>query len=502
MSWFRTGLAVFLTLFAVSLLASCASQSPIVVYLTPTPAQLPTLEGQESEPIQEQFGSSVEVAAIQATALPTQTIPAGPTRTWIGPVIGPGYQLPPTFPPAATDAPVATTGAVATATTDGTPPAVTTGTELFPDILPDLDRARMGLQLDINLDRSDWDDAMYRMNEHLTLGWVKIQLSWRDAQPNSPGELSDYWQRTKLYLEDADRRGFRILLSVVKAPSWSRPGQNGDGPPDDSNAYGAFITQILNESGSYIDAIEVWNEPNLQREWIGTLPFNGSGYMRLFVAAYSAIRAYSPNITIVTAGLAPTGDNPGSRDDRTFMREMYAAGLANYHDIAFGAHPYSWSNPPEATCCASTGWDNDPHFFFADNLRDYRQIMVENGHSDVQIWITEFGYGTWDGFPGSPADDGNDWILRNDKWDQANFTIRAFQIAQQQSFIGPVILWNLNFATLAGLIENGDERAAYSLLIPGESGDVIVGSPNRTERPLYWMIYDAIRPEANLDTYD
>ena len=37
---------------------------------------------------------------------------------------------------------------------------------------------------------------------------------------------------------------------------------------------------------------------------------------------------------IITAGLAPTGANTGTVDDRTFLRQMYAAGLANYQGVA------------------------------------------------------------------------------------------------------------------------------------------------------------------------
>jgi hypothetical protein len=253
--------------------------------------------------------------------------------------------------------------------------------------------------------------------------------------------------------------------------------------------------------GEYIDAIEIWNEPNLIREWQGTLPFSGAGYMRLFTPAYNAIRAYSPTMPIITAGLAPTGNTDGSIDDRTYLRQMYAAGLGNYSDVAIGIHPYGWGNAPDAACCGTRGWDNDPHFFFADTVREYREIMTANGHGNTRMWITEIGWATWDGFPGEPPV-GSEWMRFNDKWAQANYTMRAFEIVQSTDLMGPMFLWNLNFAILAGMVENGDERAAYSLVIPGTAGQVQVGSENHTERPLYWMIYDATRPDVQLERYD
>ena len=89
-----------------------------------------------------------------------------------------------------------------------------------------------------------------------------------------------------------------------------------------------FIRVILETVGSSVDAIEIWNEPNLQREWTGTLPFTGAGYMQLFLPAYETIRAYSDDIVIVTAGLAPTGDSAGSVNDRNFLVQMYNADSA------------------------------------------------------------------------------------------------------------------------------------------------------------------------------
>jgi hypothetical protein len=56
-----------------------------------------------------------------------------------------------------------------------------------------------------------------------------------------------------------------------------------------------------------------------------------------------------------------------------------------------------------------------------------------------------------------------------------------------------MILWNMNFGWLPTLVENRDERAAYSLLTHLKP---------QQERPLYWMIYDATQPDVQLDRYD
>jgi hypothetical protein len=361
--------------------------------------------------------------------------------------------------------------------------------------------------LDINLDEDDWNAAMAAI-ERLGAKWIKVQLPWRDMQPNGPDERdNEFFRRIELHLEDANRRGFNMLVSVVKAPAWSRSVQTEDGPPDDPQALANFITIIFDEFnaglnrelvGEYIDAIEIWNEPNLQREWQGTLPFNGAGYMRLFAPAYQAVRAYSPTIPIITAGLAPTGNSPFSVNDRDFLQQMYSAGLGQYQDVYIGVHPYGWANPPDSRCCGTRGWDDDPHFFFLDNMDAYRDVMNRGGHQAVQMWITEIGYASWDGFPLDPPDP---WMGFTNRWQQGGYTIRMLEIAQQRGDTGVTFLWNLNFAVLSGLITGRDERAAYSLIVPGSSCAIDPSSDNRTERPAYWMLHDALRPEVQLNDF-
>ena len=494
--------------FICLLFAACAPQTPIPVYVTPTGQIVPTSEPTPLPPMPTESNSDYRLTRLQTTAVPTTALTPRRIVTVMGPVIGPGYNPPPTNTPLPTTPPTAMpTGAVTTeslssATAAPIVPEAAATDDLTPVLsVPDLDPNRMGIQIDTNLEQADWDNAMHRMGAQLGLKWIKLQIPWEDMQPNGPDEVSVFFRRVQMYVEDADRRQLNILLSVVKAPAWARSNLSEDGPPDDPQAFANFLSLLLREFGGAIDAVEVWNEPNLIREWQGSLSFNGAGYMQLFTPAYQAIRAYSPTITIITAGLAPTSTTGGSIDDRAYLRQMYAAGLGGYRDIVIGTHPYGWANAPDATCCGTIGWDNDPHFFFGDNIRAYREIMVEGGHSDLDMWITEFGWATWDGYP-SALPPGEDWIGWNDRWDQAHYTIRAFQIGQQSEFIGNMFLWNLNFATLAGLIENSDERAAYSIVVPGSACVVDTTSADRTERPLYWMLYDAIRPEENLTGYD
>jgi serine/threonine protein kinase len=344
-----------------------------------------------------------------------------------------------------------------------------------PDIAASLDGSVMGIQLDPNIDVSAWRTMLSHVDK-MGIDWIKVQVSWRDLEPDYIGQYDAGFQHLVAYLQEAKDRDYRVLLSIAKAPNWARTfDQSEAGPPDDPQSLARFIGRLLERVGAInVDAIEVWNEPNLQREWTGALPFNGGGYMQLFAPVYAAIRDYSEDIVIITAGLAPTDTSAVSVNDREFLSQMYAAGLGNYTDIMIGAHPYGWSNPPDVRCCdqaTGTGWDSVPQFHFINNIDDLRAIMYDNGHEGLSVWVTEFGWATWEGLPGTPPEP---WMALNTLEEQMLYTLRAFQIGQAREDIGPMFLWNLNYAN-ATTVANGNEIIGYSLLI----GDA------NTPRPLY-----------------
>ena len=428
---------------------------------------LPTIDGESS------FAASATIAAA-ATDKPTAT------RSFIGSIINKDYTLPPT----STSRP----SVVPSATPVTLPPTSvrTTVTTPLPIDRIRLDGSQMGIQVHYNFDVAGWDRTLKQIAA-LRMGWVKLQAAWKWLQPDYAGQFEQNFRLFQLHVQEAKKRGNKVMLSIAKAPDWARNvDRTDDGPPDDLNEVRTFIEILLQKVGPYIDAIELWNEPNLKREWTGAHAFNGAGYMELFRVGYKAVRAYSPTIAVITAGLAPTGNASNvSVNDRSFLRQMYQAGLASYSDVVIGIHPYSWGNPPDFVCCDNTegqGWDDRPQFFFLQNINDYADIIRANGGS-AQMWATEFGWATWEHYPSEPPDP---WMTYNTAHDQLDYTLRAFQIGQSRPDIGVMILWNLSFAEEL-TISRRSELAGYSLLYP-----VFDGSENRHQRPLYQAL--AARP--------
>lgn len=462
----------------VAQLATNTPAAPIQPSASPTASMTPTPTGSATAPVvapiqaSGQLNTNTPAATIPPSASPTVTSPAI-TNTPLpspqadvpfGAIVDPNYTLAPTeVRPAATPIPTA----VPTAG-----PSPTPGPGLISDLI--------GVQIHPNIT----DDDFYASLDHvknLGVNWIKFQFNWSLLE-NGPGQYTDFFYMLRLYVQRAHNQNIHVMVSVAKAPGWARAATaNGvmteDAPPADPQTLANFISGMLGEIGydvygnPYVSAVEVWNEPNLQREWYGH-PLTGGEYMRYFAPAYTAIRSFSPAITIITAAPAPTGTTGVSTNDRTWLQQLYNAGLASYgSDVVVGIHPYGWGNAPDARCCSnpSRGWDDQPQFFFLDTIEDYRTLMINNGHANAQMWGTEVGWATFDGLitdsgqrPADPA--GQPFFSHINQWQQAEYLLRALTLAQERSYLGPMIIWNLNFATLPGEVNKSDQQTGYSLL--------------------------------------
>lgn len=309
---------------------------------------------------------------------------------------------------------------------------------------------------------NDINDSVTALGE-LGVNWVRLEVQWSDLEAEQ-GEI-DFTQLDSVIdaLEGAEKS---ILLMITGAPDWARTSLDEDGPPDDFATFEAFMSALATEYAGRIDAYQIWNEPNLRREWNSDrYEIRADHYVNLLSSAYSAVKAVDADALVIAAGLAPTGFNDGINaiEDRVYLQDMYSNGVIEVSD-AIAAHPGGWSNPPDAVCCTQpagveTHFES-PTFFFKNTLQDYRDIMVRN-NDNRPLWITKFGWGT--------AEDTNppgaDYVYINytDLAEQAIYTPRAFDIAAELGYVGPMFLYNLNGCTDTPLRA---ERCFTSLVSP------------------------------------
>ena len=230
--------------------------------------------------------------------------------------------------------------------------------------------------------------------------WQKSLFTWRDIEP----------QRGAFNFSESDRvvrasaaAGVKIIARLDFQPAWARADGAHNGPPDNYDDFGRFVAELVRRYRSdspigQIHAIEVWNEPNLAREW-GGAPINeaqAADYVRLLKAAYQAAKAVDPSVIIVTAGLSPTGwSDDSARPDDVYLEWMYAAGAKEYFDV-LGAHGPGFKAPPDISPdeAASNPLYGGHRSFTFRRVEDLRAIMVRNGDEAKQIWLLEFGWTT------------------------------------------------------------------------------------------------------------
>ena len=143
--------------------------------------------------------------------------------------------------------------------------------------------------------------------EEMEFGWVKQSFAWRDIESIEKGKY-DWWHPDQI-VDAADEIGLNLLVRIDRQPFWSQ-GPDADlknnTPPADLNDFGDFCGTLAERYKGRIDAYQIWNEPNLSREW-GDQPPDPAAYTELLKVCYQAIKEVDPDAIVISAGLAPTG---------------------------------------------------------------------------------------------------------------------------------------------------------------------------------------------------
>ncbi len=268
------------------------------------------------------------------------------------------------------------------------------------------------------------------------LTWVKQQFAWRDIEGAAKGKF--IWANADQAVYFSNAKGIDVLARVDNAPDWAAPGcfdvnKMSMGPAKKMQDWVDFLTAFVTRYKGRIRAYEIWNEPNLSREWCNQPP-NPTAYVALLQASYAAIKAVDPNAIIVSAGMTPTTQSDAkAMPDTTFIEQMYAA-MKNKSDGYFdvlGVHAPGFKAPPDMS---PDDVANNPTYNHGEgaagriytfrHAEDVRKIMVAHGDSAKQIAILEFG---WTLDPVHPA---YSWF-RVEEQTQAAYVPGAFAYAKK-----------------------------------------------------------------------
>jgi hypothetical protein len=233
----------------------------------------------------------------------------------------------------------------------------------------------------------EWDLELVRQ---MRFGYVKQIFAWKDIQSLGP----DYydWSIADEIMAEVDYRGLKLIARIGKAPDWAlRPLAAVDDVPINLAAWETYCYELAARYRGRIAGYQVWNEPNLRREWNDNPP-NAAGYTKLLAACQRGLKRGDPAAIVISAGLAPTATElPNAIPDDLFLRQLYSHGFAQYYDV-LGVNAPGYRSPPTTSpddpALDGQRWQSFRH------VEDIRRIMVEAGEGAKQVAILEMGWTT------------------------------------------------------------------------------------------------------------
>jgi hypothetical protein len=194
--------------------------------------------------------------------------------------------------------------------------------------------------------------------------------TYNSALARDPNWSGYHWDRWDLIVQLTAAAGIQLVPQVVYTPDWASgvttttSGGPND-PPKSAQYFGDFVFAAATRYKGRIHFWEMWNEPDFpDHTWNATM----KQYVDLILKpGYQAVKQVDPTAKVVLGGLA---NGP--------IDEVYAAGGGPYFDIG-NFHAY----------LPSVGGNNAVMDFV-------RGTMNKNGDRNKPLWLTEFGYETYD----------------------------------------------------------------------------------------------------------
>lgn len=244
----------------------------------------------------------------------------------------------------------------------------------------------MGLDYGVTLFKASRAAIDKSLDEAVGLGdtWVRVDLPWDGIQP-SDSETAHDWSRFDTFVEAANAKGLKLLVTVVDPPIWARvsscSAQEACAPVS-AQAYADFAAAAAARyAKDGVHDWEIWNEENLGA--FAGAPDPEKAYTEVLEDASIALHKADPEAVVVLGGLGMVDTVP-ARDwigAYRFLSGVARDGGLGYAD-AIGVHPYGAPYLP-ADSPVFKEIDSDPH--------SLESILRQYGRASIPFWITETG---------------------------------------------------------------------------------------------------------------
>ena len=241
-------------------------------------------------------------------------------------------------------------------------------------------------------------DADFDRMATAQVGTLRLEIFWSGADPSAaPGDYD--WSRTDELVGEAAARGIQVLPFVFSTPGWVAA-LDGHECADTCAAYAPRGPAALAAWRDFLDAAverygpggefwslnpltpelpirawQLWNEQN-SPTFYKPKP-DVRGYAKLLAAGHEAITAVDDQAEIVLGGMfgTPLGGRKPGIAAWNFLGKLYdRRGITKRFD-GVAPHPYA-ARFSEALL----------------QVERFREVMVEAGDGDADLWITELGW--------------------------------------------------------------------------------------------------------------
>jgi hypothetical protein len=251
--------------------------------------------------------------------------------------------------------------------------------------------------------------------------WVKLQIVFTDDAPNINAQI-----------KQAHDAGMKLLVTAI-----------GDRRrPNDADVQARYAIEVGKLARAGVDAIEIWNQPNLPREWGGenAAMIDPLSYTALLKQSYASIKRENPATLVIGANIATTGFwagncTPTGCDDEPYLRAIAAAGAGAHMDCQ-GAMMLSNVQAPDLRTSSKFGAHHS--WYLLPTL----DVVLDRLNKPV--CFTHLGSLSKDGFANTlPL--GFSWANETTTEQQARWNVRALEVLRDSGKVRLAILYNWDF---------------------------------------------------------
>ena len=277
--------------------------------------------------------------------------------------------------------------------------------------------------------------------QQMGMRWVKVQARYGEG-----GDL-------RPFISAAHAQGFKVLISAVGAPTMVT----------EANFSRRVADWLAGIAAAGADAIEVWNEPNLPREWRQGY-ISPRAYTNLLCASYTAIKRANRGTLVISAAPAPTGYFNGCTvngcDDAPWMEGLVAAGAARCFDY-LGAHHNAGATAPSARTGHPADREGNHHSWY---FLPQTELYYEQFAGKRQLFYTELGYLSADGFGWIP--DGFSWAGNISTGMQAAWLAEVAKLGRETGMVRAIVIWNVDATCYGDCGSAEDPQGGYAMIRP------------------------------------